>query len=226
MRHIIDFRQVRFTECFENPYRITPPRRDTLYSKALADVIDFHGKGLNSHSSDKPQATKSSLDKGSLDSHIDAEGSLDSHIDAAQNEASLNPPSMDSHSSSRSNPADIYPRIAISEVQDSLVHLFSQKKQQTSAFLGVVGAEMNVIKTSIFATVFAGFAAVLLAGVCWLMINALIGLGLHSLGSSVAFSIVIILVLNIVLFTFTVYIAKKTSRYARFERIINVIKEL
>jgi len=216
MRHIIDFRQARFTECFENPYRITPPRRDTLYSKALADVIDFHGKGLNSHSSDKPQATKSSLDKGSLDSHIDA----------AQNEASLNPPSMDSHSSSRSNPADIYPRIAISEVQDSLVHLFSQKKQQTSAFLGVVGAEMNVIKTSIFATLFAGLAAVLLAGVCWLMINALIGLGLHSLGSSVAFSIVIILVLNIVLFTFTVYIAKKTSRYARFERIINVIKEL
>ena len=208
MRHIIDFRQVRFTECFENPYRITPPRRDTLYSKALADVIDFHGKGLNSHSSDKPQATKSFLDKGSLDSHIDA----------AQNEASLNPPSMDSHSSSRFNPADIYPRIAISEVQDSLVHLFSQKKQQTSAFLGVVGAEMNVIKTSIFATLFAGFAAVLLAGVCWLMINALIGLGLHSLGSSVAFSIVIILVLNIVLFTVTVYIAKKTSRYARFER--------
>lgn len=219
MRFIIDFRRARFSECFENPYRITPPGRDTLYSKALADEIDFDGKGRSLYSSDISKSAESTLDKNALDSHP-----TDAHSDAHNNESSIDSP-VDSHSSPQ-KAAEEYPRIAFSEVQDSLIQLFSQKKQQTSAFLGVVDAEINVIKTSIFATLFAGLAAVLLAGVCWLMINALIGIGLHSLGVSIVFSIVILLIINTTLLTFTVYTAKKTSRYARFERIINVIKDL
>ena len=209
MRSIIDFRQARFTECFENPYRITPPGRDTLYSKALADHIDFDAQGLSSHYND-------TLKKCDLDTHIYPE----------QNKVSSAAPPLDSHSSSNPSPADEYPRITIREVQDSLITLFSQKKRQTSAFLDVVDAEINVIKSSIFATIFAGIAAVLVASVCWLMINALIGLGLYSQGIPVASSIFILLALNIILFTFIVYIVKRTSRYARFERIINVIKDL
>ena len=224
MRSIIDFRRARFSECFENPYRITPPGRDTLYSKALADEIDFDGKGRNLYSSDISQSTKSTLDKNALDKNAVDSHPGDAPSDAQNIESSIDSP-VDCHSSPHKTD-EKYPRITFSEVQDSLIHLFSQKKQQTSAFLGVVDAEINVIKTSIFSTLFAGLAAVLLAGVCWLMINALIGLSLHSLGISIVFSIVILLIINITLLTFTVYIVKKTSRYARFERIINVIKNL
>lgn len=216
MHALIDFRQARFTACFENPYRITPPRRDTLYSKTRADEIDFVGHGHHSQLDERRQASTSAFKKDSMDTHINTD----------KNEAASGEVPVDSHTSSSSTPSDEYPRISISEVQDSLMQLFLQKKQQTSAFLGVVDAEINVIKTSIFATMFAGIAAVLLAGACWLMINGLIGIGLHSLGCSVVLSLVVLLVLNISLLTFTVYIAKKTSRYARFERIINVIKDL
>lgn len=99
------------------------------------------------------------------------------------------------------------------EAFEAYKHLFSAKKAQLAALSDVVSSETALVKKSAIVTAIGLGGAFVLSCICWIIINAAIGVALDRSGLHLAFTTLILLAMNGILIAFFAKMVLDTYRH-------------
>lgn len=144
-----------------------------------------------------------------------------------ENPFRLTPPleqALDSRSTERAPTPP--PDIAVSEVIDLVRNVYSQRVNQGKALLSLVDAELELIKKSACVCIFAGLTVFALTSVCWLLLNVLLGIGLHYFQVPLIAIILTLFVINLAASIWVFKQAQSAYRFINFTRLISLFDSL
>lgn len=118
----------------------------------------------------------------------------------------------------------LYPNPSYDVIIDAITNAAKQRTKQGTAYLSLVNSELMLVKKSLFISVFAALAALLIGVVCWLLINIAIGGTLYSFSISIVAISVVLLCFNIGLCLLFYRIAKKALHLVSLNRLISLLK--
>lgn len=113
-----------------------------------------------------------------------------------------------------------YPDPPFSDILAAFKDVFSQRKAQGMAFLELTNSELMLVKKSLFVTVCACLAALVVTIVCWLLLNLAIGTVFHALGVSYVVIPFVLLAVNIIAAFGLLKLAQSAFHYVNFHRLI------
>ncbi|MDO6567663.1 hypothetical protein Q4561_11395 [Alteromonas sp. 1_MG-2023] len=119
-----------------------------------------------------------------------------------------------------------HPDTSFEDALSSLKSLFTQKKYQGFALLDLINAELELIKKSVFVSIFGALTAFALGGFSWILLNACFGMVLHHAGLPTLAIMVILLLANSVLSVVAFMYANSAFRFINFKRLITLMHSL